>query len=96
MNQEQILGQVRTYLAVLLGYWGAKHIDPELLKMLGPDFSLFIATLILGLPSAIWSWYSKRAPALAKQAMVVLQDHPILATQVSSALAPALADGQKQ
>lgn len=96
MNQEQLFGQIRTYLAVLLGYWGAKHIDPELLKMLGPDFSLFIATVILGLPSAIWSWYSKRAPAVAQQAMIVLQDHPILATKVSNALAPSPAPGQQQ
>ena len=85
MNQEQLMGQLRTWLAASIAAFAATHIPPDFLTVLPPGWESVIATFLSGLPFAMWSFWAKRPAAVSAQAVTQLkkEGHPTLAKEVA-------------
>lgn len=73
MNQEQILGQIRTFLAAALAAMAAKYVPPEMISWLPVGWEATIAGIVSAIPIAAWSWWAKRPAAVGAQAVKLLE-----------------------
>lgn len=88
MNQEQLIGQLRTFLAVALATLAAKYLPASVTAMLPAEWAMMLAALLAGVPSALWSYYSKRPAAVAERAVAAVNKtgDTVLAYKVADAL----------